>query len=264
MTNAQILHIAMEQHAIDANCLPDDFTRSENVVVISKPNEKARNYLSLPFFCDLITYGGNIVASVDERVYGFVKKYITTKYPHSCFELPQIHHLTKEFIKYGFLPCYQAEYWLPDVNILQTQACNFELRVLERESFTELYMPEWGNALSPEGRKHLDMLAVGAYDGKKLVGLSGCSSDCDTMWQIGVDVLPEYRRQGVAAALTSRLAIEILKRSKVPFYCCAWSNLGSVRNAIKSGFRPAWVEHTAIAKEKALKWDANEHFSNND
>jgi predicted GNAT family acetyltransferase len=65
------------------------------------------------------------------------------------------------------------------------------------------------------------------------------------MWQIGIDVLPAYRRQGIASALTSRLAIEILKRGKVPFYCAAWSNIKSVRNAVKSGFRPAWVELTA-------------------
>ena len=50
--------------------------------------------------------------------------------------------------------------------------------------------------------------------------------------------------KGIASALTSRLAIEILERGKVPFYCCAWSNLKSARNAIKSGFRPAWVEMT--------------------
>jgi hypothetical protein len=35
-----------------------------------------------------------------------------------------------------------------------------------------------------------------------------------------------------------------LERNKVPFYCCAWSNIKSANNAIKSGFRPAWVEMT--------------------
>lgn len=260
MTNADILRIAMEQHAIDANCSPGDFTRAENVVVISKPNENARRYLNLPFFCDLITYGSNIVACVDERVYEFVKKYIDTEYPHGCFETPQIHHLTNEFSKYGFLPCYQAEYWLPDMEVLRVLPCRYETRLLERDGFAGLYLPQWSNALT-ENRKHSDMLAVGAYDGEKLIGLSGCSADCDTMWQIGIDVLPAYRKQGIAAALTSRLAVEVLQRGIVPFYCCAWSNLGSARNAIKSGFRPAWVEHTAIEKEKALEWNANKHFS---
>ena len=89
------------------------------------------------------------------------------------------------------------------------------------------------------------MLGVGAYDGGKLIGLAGCSADCEAMYQIGVDVLPEYRRQGIASALTSRLALEVLALGKVPFYCAAWCNVKSVRNAIKCGFSPAWVELTA-------------------
>ena len=65
------------------------------------------------------------------------------------------------------------------------------------------------------------------------------------MYQIGVDVRPEYRRQGIASAVTSRLALEVLSLEKVPFYCAAWCNIKSVRNAIRCGFRPAWVELTA-------------------
>ena len=64
------------------------------------------------------------------------------------------------------------------------------------------------------------------------------------MWQIGVDVLPEHRKRGIGCAITSRLALEILARDKVPFYCSAWSNIRSVRNAIRSGFLPAWAEMT--------------------
>jgi predicted GNAT family acetyltransferase len=73
------------------------------------------------------------------------------------------------------------------------------------------------------------------------------------MWQIGVDVLPEYRRKGIAASLTSSLAAEIFKMGKVPFYCSAWSNIRSVRNAIKSGFLPAWVEMTVKPTETVEK-----------
>ena len=130
------------------------------------------------------------------------------------------------------------------MNVLRPLDCFYELRILTQEDFVDLYLHEWSNALC-ESRKHLDVLGVGAYDKGKLIGLAGCSADCDTMWQIGIDVLPEYRRQGIASALTSRLAVEILRRGKVPFYCAAWCNVKSVRNAIKSGFRPAWVEMTA-------------------
>lgn len=120
--------------------------------------------------------------------------------------------------------------------------------MLEPKDFEPLYGPEWSNALC-EVRKELDVLGVGAFDGNKLIGLAGCSADCERMWQIGVDVLPEFRRQGIASALTSRLAKEIINKGKVPFYCCAWSNIKSARNAIKSGFRPAWVEMTIKTNE---------------
>ena len=49
---------------------------------------------------------------------------------------------------------------------------------------------------------------------------------------------------GVASAVTSRLAMLIFECGKVPFYCSAWSNIRSVRNAVKCGFIPAWVELT--------------------
>ena len=67
--------------------------------------------------------------------------------------------------------------------------------------------------------------------------------------QIGVDVLPAYRKRNVAAALTSRLAKEILQAGKVPFYCAAWCNLPSVKNALKCGFYPAWTQMTAMPAE---------------
>ena len=111
-----------------------------------------------------------------------------------------------------------------------------------------LYTKEWSNCLTFHDRER-DVLAVGAYDGGRLIGLAGCSADCESMYQIGVDVLPEYRRKGIASSVTSRLALEIMKLGKVPFYCAAWSNIRSVRNAIKSGFRPGWVELTARDRE---------------
>ena len=252
MTNRDIMRIALEQTAIDSSCTVKDLTSGKNVVVISKPNENARRYLNLPFFCDLVSYGSNIVASIDERIADFVMEYINRLPIEHCFQTPNLHLLTKEFEKYGRIPCFMAEYFLPDVDVLTPLPCAYPIKILQPEEFAHLYISTWGNALS-EKRKQLDMLAAAAYDHDKIIGLAGCSADCDTMWQIGVDVLPEYRRQGVASALTSRLAVEILKRVKVPFYCCAWSNVGSVRNALKSGFRPGWVHLTSIETGKAME-----------
>ncbi len=244
MTNQEILRIAMAQSAIDLCAAPADFEKSENVVVTSRESEGARRYLKLPFSCQLVSYGNNVVASVLPEFREITENYIN-KYPvEHLFETPHLHVLNDALMEKGQKICFMAEYFLPDVNVLRPLDCSYDLRILEQKDFADLYLPEWSNALC-EQRKHLDVLGVGAYDNGRLVGLAGCSADCDTMWQIGIDVLPMYRRQGIASALTSTLAIEILNRGKVPFYCAAWCNIKSVRNAIKSGFRPAWVEMTA-------------------
>ncbi len=248
MTNQEILNIAMRQSAEDLSCAPADFLKRENVVVFSKENEKARKYLSLPFSCQLVSYGNNIVASVMPALAEIAADYINRFEIYHCFETPNMLVLQKKLLPLGLDICFMAEYFLPDLSALKALSCSFSLRVLTPSDFAGLYLPEWSNALC-EKRKHLDMLAVGAYDGETLVGLAGCSADCDTMWQIGVDVLPDYRKKGIASALTSRLALEALERRKVPFYCCAWSNIASTRNAIRSGFRPAWVEMTAKSQE---------------
>ena len=248
MTYEKILRTALEQSAIDLNCKPEDFLSDRNKTVISQPHPAARKYLELPFFCQFVSYGNNVVASASEEFASFAEKY-TKKYGSVyIFETPAVLELDCELQKYGHRVCFMAQYYLPVPEIIVPTECGFELRVMHKPDFEEYYIPQFGNAICAEHSER-DVLAVGAFDGGQLAGLAGASADCETMWQIGVDVLPEYRRRGIASAITSRLALEILHLGKVPFYCAAWSNVRSARNAIKCGFRPAWVELTAKSEE---------------
>ena len=243
MTNREIIAIAMRQSAIDSGCSPEDFACAEHKVVPSVKRAQARKYLELPFLCDFTSYGSNVVASACAELAPIARAYLSKVSVTHCFDAPNLHILAEMLRPKGMDVSIMAEYFLPDPDALKPLSCGLELRVLEQEQFSGLYLPQWGNALC-EKRRDLDVLAVGAYEKGALVGLAGCSADCEEMWQIGIDVLPAYRRRGIASALTSRLAWEILQRGKVPFYCAAWCNLASVRNAIRSGFRPAWVQMT--------------------
>lgn len=243
MTNKEILQVAMRQSAIDSSCSAEDFLKEENMVVFSRKNAAARRYLELPFYCDLTSYGANIVASVTDELASTVGEYINKYQVEHCFETPNLHVLIEALKPYDLNVCFMAEYFLPDMALLNSHECGYAIKLLQPEDFSGYYLPEWGNALCDK-RRDLDVLAAGAFDGDMLVGLAGCSADCESMWQIGVDVLPTYRKQGVASCLTGFLAREVLKRNIVPFYCCAWSNIKSARNAIKSGFKPAWVQAT--------------------
>ena len=247
MTNADVVRVALTQHAIDCCCEPDDFRATHHVARAYHPTDGARAYLKLPLICYLVSYGSNVVACCAEELVDEVASWLAMERPlHYCFETPTLYSLNQVLEPHGAMACYQAEYFLPDVDaVFATEpSCPYELRLLGPEDFGELYVPAWSNALSDE-RPQLDVLGVGAYDGDTLVGLAGCSADCAEMWQIGIDVLPAYRRQRIASTLTNRLAKEVFARDKVPFYCAAWSNVRSVRNALVCGFKPAWVEVTA-------------------
>lgn len=89
MTNEEILRIAMEQSAKDESCQPEDFLREENVVVISKPSVQARKYLKLPYMCNLVSYGNNIVVSIQPQIRNVVENYIGNFPLEHCFETPK-------------------------------------------------------------------------------------------------------------------------------------------------------------------------------
>ena len=256
MTGRDILGIAMNQSAEDIGCKAEDFLSERSLVVPFKLGSKAKKYYQLPIGGCFLSYGSNVVAAASEGLLDLVKEYVGRFAFYHCFETPNMHWLNRRLEPLGQTVCFMAEYYLPDLSRLAKLPCQYELRLLERADFEELYVPEWSNALCRD-RKELDVLGVGAYDGGKLIGLAGCSADAEEMWQIGVDVLPEYRKKGIASAITSRLGLEILARDKVPFYCSAWSNIRSARNAIKSGFLPAWAEMTVKPISKVEEMNAD-------
>ncbi len=242
-TTDEMLNIVLQQSAWDIGCIPGDFLKEEPVLIPFTLGEHAKKYYKKPIACNFISFGNNIVASAGKEYHEFVNEYIHKYEFYHCFEMPNMHWLDEQFQKFNQKVCFMAEYWLPDIDNLKHIPCIYETKILTQNDFKNLYTDDWSNALCSD-RKELDVLGVGAYDNGKLIGLAGCSADADQMWQIGVDVLPAYRRKGIAASLVNCLAFEILNRGMIPFYCCAWSNLRSAKTAIKAGFRPSWVEMT--------------------
>ena len=119
MNNSQIISTAMAQSATDLGCAPEDFIKDKNIIVESTTSQKARKYLKLPFICDLVSYGNNIVASVDMKYKDIVEQYINGFAPEHCFETPNMHILNDAFQAHGMRVCFMAEYFLPRMESLQ-------------------------------------------------------------------------------------------------------------------------------------------------
>lgn len=93
-----------------------------------------------------------------------------------------------------------------------------------------------------------DMLAIAALKDGHILGMAGASGDSPFLWQIGINVLPEARGQGIAEMLVSLLRNDVLAAGRLPFYGTSISHLASQRVALKSGFLPAWFELVAAPR----------------
>jgi len=116
--------------------------------------------------------------------------------------------------------------------------------LIQEESIKQLY----GNNLFPNalGRRYDPqrprLLGCSAKHDGVTVGLATASADSDSMWQVGIDILPDYRDRGIGKALVSQLTEALFKIRKLPYYSTGISNISSRRTAISVGYRPAWVE----------------------
>ena len=134
--------------------------------------------------------------------------------------VPETAALAEEYIrKFPFYHCFET----PNMDWLST-------RLLEKGHkvcfMAEYYLPDITRI--PELSCPVETRLLGPEDFRELYVSEWSNALCKERREL--DVL------GVGK--------EILARGKVPFYCSAWSNIRSARNAFRSGFLPAWAEMT--------------------
>ncbi len=77
------------------------------------------------------------------------------------------------------------------------------------------------------------------------------------MWSIGIDVLPEYRNNGLAAYLVNALTFEILQQEIVRVYSTTSSNIASQKVGYRAGYMPAWMSDHQLRFEGELSNSCN-------
>jgi RimJ/RimL family protein N-acetyltransferase len=247
VNNKDIKRIAMEQSAIDLNCKIEDLFQQKNTVVISQVNAGCKRYFKQPHFCQFACYGNALVASVDKKLEVFMNSFVSKHLGFRCFDMPQLNILNNEFNKYNKRVGIIAEYYLPDITKGREVNPDFDIKILIDDEVTSLYDDDrFHMALGYNSEsERRDVIAVVGYKNGEIIGVAGASNDSDTMWQVGIDVVPDFRERGVAAVLTKIITNEILKLGIVPFYGTAWSNIASKNTAISSGYKSTWVELAA-------------------
>lgn len=224
---------ALRQLACDLNCAPEDLLREGIHFFEARENPGRRPFpRGNPHF-EMLTTGSGVVVSASETLLPGLRAQLDGQSRDEAFSMPFV---------YG-----QALYYLPDpqrISACVKEARDIEIELVEdRRAIRRLYdVPGFRNAIQyDESHPRPDRLVTLVRAEGEIVGMAGASEDCEMLWQIGIDVLPSFRRRGIATALVSRLASEVLLRGRVPYYGTASCNTASQRVAAGSGFVPGWT-----------------------
>jgi RimJ/RimL family protein N-acetyltransferase len=252
------------QIALEFNCSPEDFDKTENVITAACLNEKRRKFSDKSFFLQMATFGKGTVISADESIHPWLTEWVKGKQGMWLFEQHNYFELECELRKHGYKMALTHHMFMP-VPIscvearsdVEKQAMSFvesgyNIKWLEQKDIAPFYGNEnFPNAICDKFKpERPDVLCVVAMDGDKIMGMAGCSADTPQLWQIGIDVLPEYRGRGVAKTLVTLLKNETFRRGAIPYYGTSLSNLASWKTALECGFRPLWVEAESQPDEK--------------
>ena len=171
-----------------------------------------------------------VLVSCSNNLYDLVKERLNGKNIYEIFEFP---------LAYG-----QSIYFVPDLERIskQDEINNLTFKLFDGNTSEIELSSGFENAITFENGKCISNIAYCAYDGNKIVGVAGADRVYDNIWEVGIEVLPEYRKDGLATILTKNLTLKILEKGIVPIWCASSTNIGSQAVANKSNYIPLWFE----------------------
>ena len=232
MNKAEKIEAVKKQLMIRWECSEDIFSSTENIIIKSEK-----------IFFEMLTFGGNAAIRANEKIYEWCKDKLQNEESKNIMDgdiLFQIEKKLREF-KYALAgENVRYLYLNPNTEIIKPE--EFSYKWFEKEDMPELYENKgFDNALNYER----DVLAYGAYKNGDLIALVGADDYMNNIWQIGIDVLPSYRKSGLATYLVKVLAEEIENRGKVAYYTTWSGNIPSTKVALNAGFYPIWLSYYA-------------------
>ncbi|SCL88678.1 hypothetical protein [Sporanaerobacter sp. PP17-6a] len=152
-------------------------------------------------FLEIVTMGKGIVVSADSNILTKVKPLLENKTREDIFVAPFV---------FG-----HSLYYIPDCNRLKKLPMpdDFNFYIKEGKEIHDLYkISGFENAIQYDvNHPRPDVIVIYAMYNNKIVAIAGASADSNLMWQIGIDVLPQFRNKELVTSLVSNLAIMIME-----------------------------------------------------
>lgn len=241
----ELIASAAAQLARDYCCSAEDFFSQKNKASLSRKADGQRMFREDADFFKAAAMGRGAVISAASEMLEFSSE-LAEKYTGAeIFDEKRIWLINRKLADYNKAITVNSIFYLPATPYKYMARGGFRLRLYEEcEIAKELYgVKGFSNALMYRaGGARRDVLAVCAMNGEKIVGMAGASNDSRKFWQIGIDVIPEYRGMGIGSELVSALTQAVFMHGAIPYYSTWSGNIASQNTARRAGYYPVWSE----------------------
>jgi len=241
MTQTELNQIVRDQLALDLGCTPALLDAPENAVVPWRDRPGRRIYAASPPMLEVAVWKGKLTAACGTELLPWARDYFPGKPAQWLFQPARYREIDAALAPLGYEIGDAHKFYLPCLDCPETAPLT-PIRWYEEGELEQFrHVPFWNDALC-FNPLFPDRLAVAALDGAgQPAAMAGASQDGARLWQIGINVLPEFRGRGLAVNLTALLKDELLRRGCAPFYGTAESHLASQTVAMRAGFRPGFA-----------------------
>lgn len=240
-TKTEILSIAKKQMALDYNCQLLDFEKEGNTITENKLLDGRRIYGSDDCFLKIMSIGGRAIICCDEKIRPWLEEKILKQNASWLFDYGKLRVIDNKLREFGHEIDEMPHFYLPNPVTCEVKPIA-KIKWFEKQDILQFKDDSRFDQAFVFDENCPDFLGVAAFDGDSIMGMAGASEDSKNLYQIGIDVLPDYRGKGIGTNLVALLKQELLKRGKIPFYGTSVSHISSKNIAINAGFFPAWAE----------------------
>lgn len=190
------------------------------------------NYLCKFPYIKIMAFDQSIIVSTSAQLSSKVKYLLTERNRDEIFEFPFVYGHTIHYV--------------PDINKMCKMPLidEYTYELMQGNDVRKLMgITGFDNSLSfdSDGNTPTTIVFCAKKD-DEIIGLAGASIEAKSIWEVGVDVKNEYRKNGLGTRLVNNLTIEILKQEIVPIYSSSITNISSQMVATRSGYIPCWID----------------------
>ena len=240
--------ILAAQLADDFCCTVDDVLSPAPVFSVLEMREGQRRYSSAGDAFKAAVVGDKLLIAAAPDMLAWCRERYINGNPAWFMEMDTLRELDARLAQDGLYIASAHPFFLPERPVT-TVTDGWDIRWYESEDIEQFrgdkrFPQSFAfNPFSP------DEIGVSASRNGEIVAMAGASRDSARMRQIGVDVRPDMRGQGLGSMVVTLMRNEIERRGFLPFYGTAMSHIASQKTALRAGFAPAWTELYAKKKQ---------------